>query len=105
MFLPTTPLFQLAPDEKEQPLLEDIRLLGRMLGDAVRNYAGEEAFTHTESIRQAAVRFRKSESGFAGSLEEQNAAHEARKMLTDMCESLANTAARRPSESGNSCCN
>ena len=95
MFLPTTPLFQLAPDEKEQPLLEDIRLLGRMLGDAVRNYAGEEAFTHTESIRQAAVRFRKSESGFAGSLEEQNAAHEARKMLTDMCESLGDAQALR----------
>ncbi len=93
--LPTTPLFQLTPDEKEQPLLEDIRLLGRMLGDAVRNYAGDEAFTHTESIRQAAVRFRKSESGLAGSIEEQNAAHDARKMLTDLCESLGDAQALR----------
>lgn len=88
LLLPPTPLFQLASDEKELPLVEDIRLLGRMLGDAVRNYAGEQAFTHTEDIRQAAVRFRKSESGLFGSAQEQSAAHEARKMLTDLCESL-----------------
>jgi phosphoenolpyruvate carboxylase len=95
MSVPTTPIFQLAPDEKEQPLLDDIRLLGRMLGDAVRNYAGDEAFTHTESIRQAAVRFRKSESGLTGSEQEQNTANEARKMLTDMCESLGDGQALR----------
>ena len=83
--LPMTPLFQITPDEKELPLINDIRLLGRILGDAVRTYAGDESFDHTETIRQAAVRFRKSESGLSGSIEEQNAAHEARKISVDLC--------------------
>lgn len=92
MSLPTTPLYH-TPDDKELPLLEDIRLLGRILGDTIRNYAGEAAFTHTETIRQAAVRFRKSEAGLYGSVEEQNAAHEARKTLTDLCANLADAQA------------
>ena len=40
--LPMTPLFQITPDEKELPLINDIRLLGRIVGDAVRTYAGDE---------------------------------------------------------------
>ena len=93
--LPMTPLFQITPDEKELPLINDIRLLGRILGDAVRTYAGDESFDHTETIRQAAVRFRKSESGLSGSIEEQNAAHEARKISVDLCERLGNAQALR----------
>ena len=93
--LPLTPLFQTNADEKEQPLIDDIRLLGRMLGDAVRTYAGEEAFNHTETIRQAAVRFRKSEAGLLGSVDEQKAAQEARQVSVDLCEQLDNTQALR----------
>lgn len=53
-----------APD-REQPLKEDTRLLGRMLGDAVRQHAGEDAFARVEAIRQTAVRFRRAEAAQA----------------------------------------
>ena len=51
--------------DREQPLKEDTRLLGRMLGDVVRQHAGEEAFARVEAIRQTAVRFRRAEAGQA----------------------------------------
>jgi phosphoenolpyruvate carboxylase len=38
---------------------DDIRHLGRMLGDTVREQAGERAFAAVESIRRAAVAFRR----------------------------------------------
>lgn len=46
-----------AAADKDQPLREDIRLLGRLLGDTVREQEGGEAFTAVETIRQIAVRF------------------------------------------------
>jgi phosphoenolpyruvate carboxylase len=39
---------------------DDIRYLGRMLGDTVREQAGERSFAAVESIRRAAVAFRRS---------------------------------------------
>ena len=45
--------------DKDQPLREDIRLLGRLLGDTLREQQGDEAFNRVESIRQMAVRFRR----------------------------------------------
>jgi phosphoenolpyruvate carboxylase len=51
--------------DRDQPLKEDTRLLGRMLGDVVRLHAGEEAFARVETIRQTAVRFRRAEDGQA----------------------------------------
>ena len=47
-----------APD-KDQPLREDIRLLGRLLGDTLREQQGHEAFSIVEQIRQLAVSFRR----------------------------------------------
>src|SRR5271156_2958145 len=44
-------------DEKDVPLREDIRLLGRILGDTVREQEGEEIFELVEQIRQASIRF------------------------------------------------
>ncbi len=44
--------------EKDQPLREDIRLLGRLLGDTLRENQGDEVFTLVERIRQTSVRFR-----------------------------------------------
>ena len=44
-------------DEKDVPLREDIRLLGRILGHTVREQEGEEAFELVEQIRQASIRF------------------------------------------------
>jgi phosphoenolpyruvate carboxylase len=43
--------------EKDQPLREDIRLLGRILGDTVREQEGEEIFAIVEKIRQTSIRF------------------------------------------------
>ncbi len=41
--------------EKDARLGEDIRLLGRILGDTIRAYEGEAAFALVEDIRQLAV--------------------------------------------------
>jgi phosphoenolpyruvate carboxylase len=42
---------------KEEPLRNDIRLLGRILGDTVREQEGEAVFDIVERVRQTAVRF------------------------------------------------
>ncbi|MFM2112992.1 MAG: hypothetical protein RLZZ271_1652, partial [Pseudomonadota bacterium] len=47
----------LAADTIEKPLLEDIRLLGRLLGDVVREHEGDEVYALVESIRKMAVTF------------------------------------------------
>ncbi len=44
-------------DEKDAPLRDDIRLLGRILGDTVREQEGAEVFAIVERIRQASIRF------------------------------------------------
>lgn len=44
-------------DEKDEPLRTDIRLLGRLLGDTVREQEGEAVFAIVEQVRQTAVRF------------------------------------------------
>ncbi len=43
--------------EKDRPLRSDIRLLGRILGDTVREQEGEEVYALVEQIRKASVRF------------------------------------------------
>ena len=50
--MPTKPP---APDD--DALFEDIRLLGRMLGDVIREQEGEAMFDTVERVRQLAVRF------------------------------------------------
>jgi phosphoenolpyruvate carboxylase len=46
------------PDgDKEEPLRADIRLLGRFLGDTVREQEGSAVFEIVERVRQTAVRF------------------------------------------------
>ncbi len=46
-------------DDKDQSLREDIRRLGRILGDTVRNQHGEEVFSLIETVRQNSIRFRR----------------------------------------------
>jgi phosphoenolpyruvate carboxylase len=56
--------------DKDRPLREDIRLLGRILGDTVREQEGEETFALVEQIRQASIRFhRNNEPGARRELE------------------------------------
>src|SRR6267154_636473 len=52
-------------EDKDLPLREDIRLLGRLLGNTVRERAGEAVFDTVESIRQNAVRFHRDEGAAA----------------------------------------
>ncbi|HRK38427.1 MAG TPA: phosphoenolpyruvate carboxylase [Burkholderiaceae bacterium] len=47
------------PVDKDQPLVEDIRLLGRLLGDVIREQAGQPTFELIEQIRQLSVAFRR----------------------------------------------
>jgi phosphoenolpyruvate carboxylase len=50
---------EVAGVDKDAPLKEDIRLLGRLLGDVLREQEGEEVYSVVETIRQTAVRFRR----------------------------------------------
>jgi phosphoenolpyruvate carboxylase len=52
--------------DKDAPLKEDIRLLGRLLGDVLRDQEGEAVFDIVETIRQTAVRFRREDDPQAG---------------------------------------
>ncbi|KAA0089962.1 phosphoenolpyruvate carboxylase [Paraburkholderia sp. T12-10] len=59
-------------EDKDQPLFQDIRYLGRLLGDVVREQEGDAVFDVVETIRQSAVKFRREEDiSAAQSLEKQ----------------------------------
>jgi len=45
--------------DTDQPLRDDIRLLGRLLGDTVRDQEGSAAFDLVERIRQSSIAFRR----------------------------------------------
>src|SRR5215469_8458669 len=48
-------------EDKDVPLRDDIRLLGRILGDTIREQSGDAVFDTVENIRQNSVRFRRDE--------------------------------------------
>ncbi len=68
----------LSEDDKDLSLREDIRHLGRLLGDTVRNQHGEEIFNLIEQIRQNSIRFRR------------DADHSARAELETTLDALTN---------------
>ena len=45
--------------DKDLPLIQDIRLLGRILGDVIREQEGVDAYGLVEQIRQLSVAFRR----------------------------------------------
>ena len=51
---------------KNKPLMEDIRLLGRILGDVIREQEGKEAFELIERVRQLSVGYRLKKDASAG---------------------------------------
>ncbi len=51
--------------DKDRPLRDDIRLLGRLLGDTVREQEGDEVFGVVERVRQASVRFNRHDDASA----------------------------------------
>ena len=46
---------------KDLPLREDIRLLGRILGDTLREQEGDATYALVENVRRASVLFRKTQ--------------------------------------------
>ena len=51
---------------KNKPLMEDIRLLGRILGDVIREQEGKPAFELIERVRQLSVAYRLKKDASAG---------------------------------------
>src|SRR5262245_55943548 len=51
---------------KNKPLVDDIRLLGRILGDVIREQEGKEAFELIERVRQLSVAYRLKKDASAG---------------------------------------
>ena len=62
-------------DLKEAPLRRDVRSLGMLLGEVLREQAGEELIAHVEALRQGTIRRRDAET--RGS-EEEAATHAAK---------------------------
>jgi len=52
--------------EKNRPLVEDIRLLGRILGDVIREQEGKDAFELIERVRKLSVAYRLKSDAQAG---------------------------------------
>ncbi|HVE54215.1 MAG TPA: phosphoenolpyruvate carboxylase [Ramlibacter sp.] len=69
--------------ENERPLVEDIRLLGRILGDVIREQEGVETYDLVERIRKLSVAFRR------------DADHEADRALKGLLKSLSGDQAVR----------
>jgi phosphoenolpyruvate carboxylase len=56
---------------KNRPLVEDIRLLGRILGDVIREQEGHAAYELIERVRRLSVAYRlKSDAGAGRTLDE-----------------------------------
>src|SRR6201994_2101907 len=49
-------------DLKEAPLRRDVRSLGMLLGEVLREQAGEELYAHVEALRQGTIRRRDAEA-------------------------------------------
>ncbi len=52
--------------DKNQPLVEDIRLLGRIIGDVIREQEGAPAFELIERVRKLSVAYRLKQDASAG---------------------------------------
>ncbi|MGI9037625.1 MAG: phosphoenolpyruvate carboxylase [Gemmatimonadota bacterium] len=55
--------------EKDEPLRDDVRLLGDMVGGVVRELAGEERFEQVEAARTAAIQRREGDAAAVDDLE------------------------------------
>jgi len=64
-------------NDKDQPLIDDIRLLGRILGDIIREQEGVAVYELIEQVRQLSVAFRRDQD------------HEADKALKKLLKGLS----------------
>jgi len=53
-------------DDRDSPLHRDIRLLGRILGETVRDNDGENAFEVVEAVRRLSVAYQRRSDETAG---------------------------------------
>jgi phosphoenolpyruvate carboxylase len=53
-------------EDKDSPLLQDVRLLGRILGETVRDHDGENAFEVVEAVRRLSVAYQRRSDESAG---------------------------------------
>ncbi len=53
------------PDDKDEPLVADIRLLGRLLGDVIAQQEGRASFDLVEQVRRLSVAYRRDADGLA----------------------------------------
>ena len=67
--------------DAEKPLVEDIRLLGRILGDVIRSHEGEAVYECVEAIRKSSVAFRRDANEQAG--------RKLKKMLSGLSDELS----------------
>src|SRR6185436_4811216 len=51
--------------DTDQPLRDDIRLLGRLLGDTIRDQEGQAVFDLVEHLRTMSVRFHRDDDQIA----------------------------------------
>ncbi|WP_171828297.1 phosphoenolpyruvate carboxylase [Kinneretia aquatilis] len=63
---PPAPTSSRQAADKNLPLMDDIRLLGRILGEVIREQEGREAYELVERIRQLSVAFRHKHDAAAG---------------------------------------
>jgi phosphoenolpyruvate carboxylase len=63
---PAPPATDFDASDKNRPLVADIRLLGRILGDVIREQEGNEAFELIERIRRLSVAYRLKRDASAG---------------------------------------
>ena len=54
-----------ATSDQDQPLRDDIRLLGRLLGDTIRDQEGQEVFDLVEHLRTMSVRLHRDDDQIA----------------------------------------
>ena len=52
--------------DKDMPLQDDIRLLGQILGDTLRDQDGEDAFEIVEAVRRLSIAFQRRADATAG---------------------------------------
>jgi len=60
LFSPSANIPSHSSPDSDIPLREDIRLLGRLLGESIKEIEGEQVFSVVERIRQHAIRFTRS---------------------------------------------
>jgi phosphoenolpyruvate carboxylase len=82
------------PDLKEAPLRRDVRFLGRLLGEVLKEQAGQELFDAVEELRLLAIEYREGAHG-AQAQEESARAQELLKRAPSIVERMGLTEAYR----------